>query len=307
MQYDSEGTLRHLYAIEELQQHTVEELFSLADEMQTSRHLKSLTGHTLCNAFFEASTRTVCSFELAAKKLGIDVINFISSTSSEKKGETLTDTLQTLSAMGFDAITIRHSFEGTAKKMAECLDGRTTIINAGDGCNEHPTQALLDAYTIRQHKPDFATLSIAIVGDIIHSRVARSLILILKLLGAQDIRLIGPKNLLPTPEQYPNVILDTSIDAGLQGVDVAVMLRIQHERMEQSVSSEFKDNFQPFELTPSRTKLLKKDAIIMHPGPINRNIEIASSVADSNQSVILEQVRNGVLLRMAVLHKLLAK
>lgn len=305
MQYSDNGDLQHLYAIEQLNLDTIHQLFELGDQMRQKQHEKSLCDQYLCNAFFEASTRTVCSFELAAKRLGVNVVNFFSTHSSTKKGETLLDTMQTLDAMQFDAFVIRHPSDGTAEHMAKTLRSNTAIINAGDGCNEHPTQALLDAYTIRQHKKTFPSLRVGIVGDIAHSRVARSLLFILQKLGTKDIRLIGPQALLPSTETYPWATLENKMDAGIEGLDVVIMLRIQMERMDQRVIPNLQEYFNAYGLTQKRCQTMQKDAIVMHPGPMNREVEIATPVADSKQSVILNQVQNGVLMRMAVIYALL--
>lgn len=305
MQYSTNGDLQHLYSIEQLRTETIHQLFDLSDQMRLKQHEKSLCDKYLCNAFFEASTRTVCSFELAAKRLGVNVINFSDACSSTQKGETLLDTMQTLDAMQFDAFVIRHGSEGTAEYMAKIFGSNSAIINAGDGCNEHPTQALLDAYTIHQHKKDFSTLSVGIVGDVAHSRVARSMTFMLKQLGADDIRLIGPRGLLPDANHFPWATLEDNIDKGLDGLDVVMMLRIQFERMDQRFMPDLQEYFTKFGLTQDRCDAMKDDAIVMHPGPMNREVEISSSVAEGRQSVILEQVQNGVLMRMAIIYALL--
>lgn len=305
MQYSDQQQLQHLYSIEDLKPQTIYELFELTERMQRGELDKTLSQFYLCNAFFEASTRTICSFELAAKRLGVNVVNFSSNSSSTKKGETLLDTMLTLNAMQFDAFVIRHSSDGTAEYMAKIMGDRSAIINAGDGCNEHPTQALLDAFTISQHKNHFDQLKVAIVGDIAHSRVARSLIYIFQHLGVKDCRLIGPRGLLPDADKYPWVTLEDNIDQGLQDLDVVIMLRMQLERMDQRVIPDLQEYFLKYGLNGDRAKRMKDDAIVMHPGPINREVEIASSVSDGKNSVILEQVRNGVHMRMAVIASLL--
>jgi aspartate carbamoyltransferase catalytic subunit len=262
------------------------------------------TGKSVVNLFYENSTRTRTSFELAAKKLGAEVINIDIATSSVKKGETLADTARTLGAMGVDAIIIRHSESGAAQKVAALVD--CAVVNAGDGTNEHPTQALLDAFTIQQSKGTIAGLTIAICGDIQHSRVARSNIHLLRKLGAK-LRIIGPENLLPPENALGDVARFSNMSEGVAGADVIMMLRIQLERMAGQVEPDLERYKIAYCLDQAKLALAKSDAIVMHPGPLNRMTEITDDVADDpKHSVILRQVRNGVAVRMAVLDRLLS-
>lgn len=293
MASQSASSLTHLLTtIDELKQ---------ADVTSTAQ---TLQGKTIINCFFEPSTRTLCSFELAAKRLGATVINFNAATSSTIKGETLLDTMKTLDAMQVDAFVVRHSDNGVMEKLTAEFNW-VSIVNAGDGTNEHPTQALLDIATIRAHKPDFKPLNVAIIGDIAHSRVAHSNIHALRILGAAEIRAIGPADLVPSSLQEIGATIYHDIDQGLRDADVVMALRIQRERMQKSEIPNDAEYFYQFGLTTDRLQLAKPDAIVMHPGPMNRNVEIASDVADGPQSVILEQVNNGVWARMAVLQSLL--
>lgn len=265
---------------------------------------KILQGKTIANLFFEKSTRTRCSFELAASRLGAYVLNFDSAGSSTGKGETLLDTIDNLEAMGVDAFVMRHPETGTCQKVADHLDDRASIINAGDGSGEHPTQALLDMFTIRQFKPQFEHLSIAIVGDIAHSRVAHSAVDALKILGTKDIRLVGPPILLPDNQQQGVTHFDNLCE-GIANVDVVMMLRIQKERMEGGIITDLGVYFDHYGLTEEKLAYAKKDVIVMHPGPMNRGVEIESKVAEGKHSVILLQAKFGVAVRMAVLTRVL--
>ncbi len=265
------------------------------------KKVPTLRGKTLVNLFFEPSTRTRTSFELAAKRLSTDVINFSVSMSSVAKGESLIDTAATIQALGADFVVIRHPASGVPHLLSRRL--RASVINAGDGTNEHPTQALLDAFTIRERKGRVEGLRIAIVGDILHSRVARSNIHCLRSLGA-EIRLIGPPTLIPGEFVQPGVQVFYSMDEGLEGADVVMMLRIQMERQDRGFFPTTDEYFRLWGLTRERLRLARPDAVVMHPGPMNRGIEIDSGVADSPQSVILEQVTNGIAVRMAVLYLL---
>ncbi len=269
-----------------------------------SRDIKkvpALRGKTTVNLFFEPSTRTRTSFELAAKRLSTDVINFSVPTSSVVKGESLIDTAMTVQALGADFIIIRHSSSGVPHLLSGKL--KASIINAGDGINEHPTQALLDAFTIREKKGDFKNLKIAIVGDIAHSRVAKSNIYSLTKLGA-EVRLIGPPTLIPKNIEKLGVEVFHAMEEGLQNVDVIMMLRIQMERQDKGFFPTTEEYVRNWCLTSKRLSFAKKDAIVMHPGPMNRGIEITSEVADGPSSVILEQVTNGIAIRMAVMYLL---
>ena len=271
----------------------------------SSREVKkvpTLRGKTIINLFFEPSTRTRSSFELAAKRLSADILNFSKQSSSVVKGETLKDTVLNLEAMNPDALIIRHASSGAPHYVATFC--RSHVINAGDGSHEHPTQALLDAFTIRQHKKNFENLKVVIVGDILHSRVARSNIFLLQKLGARII-LVGPPSLLPREFQKLGPEVDYSLDHALEGADVVMMLRIQLERQKQSFFPSIREYRNLFCLNEERMSKAKKDAIIMHPGPINRGVEITSEMADSSKSVILQQVENGIAVRMAILYLLL--
>lgn len=269
-----------------------------------SRDIKkvpTLRGKTTVNLFFEPSTRTRTSFELAAKRLSTDVINFSVPTSSVVKGESLIDTAMTVQALGADFIIIRHSSSGVPHLLSSKL--KASVINAGDGINEHPTQALLDAFTIKEKKGDFKNLKVAIVGDIAHSRVAKSNIYSLTKLGAK-VRLIGPPTLIPKDIEKLGVEVFHIMEEGLQDVDVIMMLRIQMERQDKGYFPTTEEYVKNWCLTSKRLSYAKKDAIVMHPGPMNRGIEITSEVADGPSSVILEQVTNGIAIRMAVMYLL---
>jgi aspartate carbamoyltransferase catalytic subunit len=265
------------------------------------KKVPALRGKTTVNLFFEPSTRTRTSFELAAKRLSTDVINFSVPTSSVVKGESLIDTALTVQALGADFIIIRHSSSGVPHLLAKNL--RVSVINAGDGTNEHPTQALLDAFTIREKKGKVAGLSVAIVGDIAHSRVAKSNIYCLKRLGAR-VRLIGPPTLIPKEFHEMGVEVFHNMEEGMKGVEVLMMLRIQMERQGKGFFPSTEEYSRNWGLTPARLSLAEDDVIVMHPGPMNRGIEIASEIADGPKSVILEQVTNGIAVRMAVLYLL---
>ncbi len=265
------------------------------------KKVPTLRGKTAVNLFFEPSTRTRTSFELAAKRLSTDVINFSVPTSSVVKGESLIDTALTVQALGADFIIIRHSSSGVPHLLAKKLVA--SVINAGDGTNEHPTQALLDAFTIKEKKGKIERLKVAIVGDIIHSRVAKSNIYSLIKLGAM-VRLIGPPTLIPKEIEGIGVKVFHDMNAGLKDVDVVMMLRIQMERQGKGFFPSTEEYFKNWGLTPERLSLAKGDVIVMHPGPMNRGIEITSEIADGPQSVILEQVTNGIAVRMAVMYLL---
>jgi aspartate carbamoyltransferase catalytic subunit len=265
------------------------------------KKVPSLKGRTVINAFFENSTRTRVSFEIAGKRLSADVINFSASSSSTKKGETLIDTIQNMEAMKTDVFVVRHSYSGSVKFIAENTDAR--VVNAGDGLNEHPSQSLLDLMTIREHKGKLEGLEVAIVGDITHSRVARSNIWAMNTLG-MNVRLFGPKTMLPKHiEPFKCTVCD-SIEEAVEGTDVVMMLRIQAERQTSPLLPSAREYSAFFGLNKNRVQLAKEDAIIMHPGPINRGVELNSDVADSGRSVILEQVENGAAIRMAILYTL---
>jgi aspartate carbamoyltransferase catalytic subunit len=265
------------------------------------KKVPTLRGRTVVNLFFEASTRTRLSFELAEKRLSADTLGITTSGSSVVKGETLADTARTLGAMAPDMIVVRHEASGAPQMLARAC--RASIINAGDGTHEHPTQALLDAFTMREHKGRLAGLRVAIIGDLQHSRVLRSNALLLTKMGA-DVRACGPATLLPLGLDRLGVRVTASMDAALDGADVVMMLRLQHERMRGLYLPSVREYFVQFGLTPRRLERAAPDAIVMHPGPMNRGVEIDSEVADGPWSVILDQVANGVAVRMAVLYLL---
>jgi aspartate carbamoyltransferase catalytic subunit len=265
------------------------------------KKVPALRGKTTVNLFYEPSTRTRTSFELAAKRLSTDVINFSVSTSSVVKGESLKDTALTIQALGADFIVVRHGCSGTAHFLANNLDA--SVINAGDGTNDHPTQALLDLFTIREKKGTIRGLTVAIVGDILHSRVAKSNIYALKKLGA-EVRLIGPPTLVPPYMRELGVGIFTDMSEGLDDVDIVMMLRIQMERQGKGFFPTTEEYFKNWGLTAERLSNAKTDAVVMHPGPMNRGVEITSDVADGRRSVILDQVTNGLAVRMAVLYLL---
>ncbi|GAA4534151.1 aspartate carbamoyltransferase catalytic subunit [Chelativorans composti] len=298
---------RHLLGIKGLSPSDIETLLDRADaavslSRQPEKKRTVLRGRTQINLFFEASTRTQSSFELAGKRLGADVMNMSVASSSTKKGETLLDTATTLNAMRPDILVIRHSSAGAAALLAQKVG--CSVVNAGDGAHEHPTQALLDALTIRRKKGRIAGLTVAICGDILHSRVARSNIILLNALGAR-VRVVAPSTLMPSGIAQMRVEPFTSMEEGLKDVDVVMMLRLQRERMSGSYVPSVREYFRFYGLDAERLKLAKEDALVMHPGPMNRGVEIASEVADGPQSVIQEQVEMGVAVRMAVLEALL--
>jgi aspartate carbamoyltransferase catalytic subunit len=265
------------------------------------KKVPTLRGRTVVNLFFEPSTRTRTSFEIAEKRLSADTLSIATATSSVTKGESLLDTVRNLEAMSPDMIVIRHASSGAPHLLARTC--RSAIINAGDGMHEHPTQALLDAFTIREHKGRLAGLKVAIVGDLLHSRVLRSNVLLLNTMGA-EVWACGPPTLMPSGFDRFGVHATTSIDDAIDGADVVMMLRIQHERMHGHFIPSVREYFTLFGLTPERMRRAASDAIVMHPGPMNRGVEIDSAVADGPYSVILEQVSNGVAVRMAVLYLL---
>ena len=260
-----------------------------------------LRGKTVVNLFFESSTRTRTTFELAAKRLSADVLNLNITASATTKGETLLDTLRNLEAMHCDMFVVRHAESGAAHFIAENVAPHVHVVNAGDGRHAHPTQAMLDMFTIRRVKGEFAPLTVAIVGDILHSRVARSQIHALTTLGVNEVRVIGPKTLIPTQVETLGVHVFNDLRAGLDGVDVIIALRLQNERMQGALLPSEHEYFQLYGLTDETLAAAKPDVIVMHPGPINRGVEMASSVADGPHSVILQQVTHGIAVRMAVM------
>jgi aspartate carbamoyltransferase catalytic subunit len=307
-QLDTEGRLRHLLTLNGLGRERIIALLDRAAALREAYRAGALpallAGRTVMNLFFEASTRTRTSFELAARRLGAIVVNFDIASSSTSKGESLEDTQATLEAMDADAFIVRHKDNGTPARFAAHAR-RAVVINAGDGNHAHPTQGLLDLLTIRDHKTDIQSLNVTICGDVRHSRVARSDIDGLAALGAADIRLCGPAGLLPAPNEFPGCRIVESFDEALATSDVVIMLRLQKERMQSALGIGEAEYFDRYALTPERMRNARADALVMHPGPINRGIEIAGEIADGPQSVILEQVANGVFVRMAVLAELL--
>jgi len=311
LQVDANGRLRHLLTLDGLPRERLIALLDNADRLREqtrggARPLDLLSGRSVINLFFEASTRTRTSFDLAAKRLGAQVINFDIASSSTVKGETLLDTLHTLEAMHCDAFVVRHKESGTPAFIARHLHSRAAVLNAGDGNHAHPTQGLLDALTLRRHRPDFAALRVVICGDIRHSRVARSDIHALRTLGVADLRLCAPPQLAPDAGEFPGCSIFHNFDEALDGADVAIMLRLQKERMESAAIPSEDEYFARYGLSAERLRRARPGCLVMHPGPINRGVEIASDVADSEQSLILEQVASGVFVRMAVLAELLA-
>ena len=297
---------RHLLGIEELDASEIELVLETALAMKevAGRAIKkvpTLRGRTIINLFFEPSTRTRMSFELAEKRLSADTLGMTTSGSSVAKGETLADTARTLEAMAPDMIVMRHGASGAPHQLSRIC--RASIINAGDGMHEHPTQALLDALTMLERKRRLAGLQVAIIGDLVHSRVLRSNVLLLTRMGA-TVRACGPATLVPPGLDRLGVQVTTSIDAALEGADVVMMLRVQHERMSGLFLPSVREYFTFFGLTPARLERAAPDVIVMHPGPMNRGVEIDSAVADGPWSVILDQVANGVAVRMAVLYLL---
>ena len=306
IQLDNQGRLKHFLGIEGIKKNLLIEILDTAASFINAREkavkkVPLLRGKTVVNLFFEPSTRTRTTFELAAKRLSADVLNFSIDTSSTSKGETLIDMLRNLEAMHCDLFVVRHGAGGAALFMAQHIAENIHIINAGDGRHEHPTQAMLDMYTIRQYKGDFAPLRVAIVGDILHSRVARSDIHALTTLGITELRVVGPKTLIPKGIEDLGVNVFNRLKAGLRDIDVVIMLRLQRERMQSALLPSAHEYFQYYGLTTDVLDEAHPDAIIMHPGPINRGVEIDSSVADGERSVILQQVSNGIAIRMAVM------
>ena len=305
-QLDSKGRLKHFLSTENLPRSLLEEILDNAERFAPlgDRAVKTvplLRGKTVVNLFFEPSTRTRTTFELAAKRLSADVMSLNIEASATKKGESLSDTLRTLEAMQCDMFVVRHQNSGAADFIASQVAPHISVINAGDGRHAHPTQAMLDMFTIRRYKPDFSKLKIAIVGDIEHSRVARSEIHAMRTLGVPDIRLVGPKTLLPNDTSKLGVSVHHRLEDGIADVDVVMMLRLQQERMKSALLPSAQEYFQSYGMTTKRLRLAAKDAIVMHPGPINRGVEIDSEVADSERSVILQQVTHGIAVRMAVM------
>ncbi|MFI4922957.1 MAG: aspartate carbamoyltransferase catalytic subunit [Burkholderiales bacterium] len=305
-QLDKNGELQHLLTIEGLPATLLTQILDTAQSFigVTEREVKKLPllrGKAIFNLFFEPSTRTRTTFEIAAKRLSADVINLNISTSSQSKGETLLDTIDNLEAMHADMFIVRHAQSGAAHLIAQHVAPNVHVINAGDGRHEHPTQALLDMFTIRHYKREFANLRVAIVGDILHSRVARSQIHALTTLGVPEVRVIAPKTLLPAGVENLGVHVYHDMQRGLKDVDVVMMLRLQSERMQGPLLPSAQEFFKYYGLTAEKLAAARPDAIVMHPGPMNRGVEIDSSVADGPRSVILPQVTFGIAVRMAVM------
>jgi len=310
LQFDASGGLTHLLTLEGLSRQTILEILDTAESFIAvgEREIKKvplLRGKTVVNLFFEPSTRTRTTFEIAAKRLSADVINLAVAASSTSKGETLLDTVRNLEAMRTDLFVVRHAESGAAHLIAQHTPPHVHIINAGDGRHAHPTQGLLDVFTIRRHKGAFENLKVALIGDILHSRVARSDIHALTTLGVQELRVIAPKTLLPTAVEKLGVRPYTDMRAGLADVDVIMMLRIQRERMQGAHIPSEQEYFRVYGLTPDKLECAKPDAIVLHPGPMNRGLEIDSAVADGPRSVILPQVTYGIAVRMAVMAMIL--
>jgi aspartate carbamoyltransferase catalytic subunit len=309
-QLNKNGELQHLLTIEGLPKSIINHILDTASSFVgiSDREVKKvplMRGKSVFNLFFENSTRTRTTFEIASKRLSADVINLNIAASSTTKGESLLDTIDNLAAMHADMFVVRHSQSGApyliAKHLNEIGQNDIHVVNAGDGRHAHPTQGLLDMYTIRHYKKDFTNLRVAIVGDILHSRVARSDIHALTTLGVPEVRAIGPHTLLPGGLDQMGVRLFTNMDEGLKDVDVIIMLRLQNERMSGALLPSAQEYFKSYGLTPERLALAKPDAIVMHPGPMNRGVEIDSAVADGAQAVILPQVTFGIAVRMAVM------
>ncbi len=313
IQLDENGQLKHFLTVEGL---STELLISILDTAESFANINAqsvkkvplLRGKTIANLFFEASTRTRNTFELAAKRLSADVLNVNISTSATSKGETLMDTLQNLQAMQCDMFVVRHNASGAAHYIANRVAPGISVINAGDGSHAHPTQAMLDMFTIRRNKgDDFGRLRVAIIGDVLHSRVARSQIHALNILNTGNVRVIAPKTLVPAGIEDMGVELFHDMETGLRDADVVIALRLQKERMQGALLPSEQEYYRMYGLTRERLRLAKPDAIVMHPGPINRGVEIESCVADGPQSVILEQVTNGISIRMAVMSMALGR
>lgn len=312
IQFDQSGNLRHFLTIEGLPRQTLTDILDTAENFSTvgiqqAKKVPLLRGKTIVNLFFEPSTRTRTTFELAAKRLSADVLNINIDASSTSKGESLLDMLRNLEAMHCDMFVVRHNTSGAAHFIAEHVAPHISVINAGDGSHAHPTQGMLDAFTIRHHKQDFTQLRVAIIGDIMHSRVARSEIHALNTLGVPEVRVIGPHTLIPREASSLGVHVYHDMREGLRDVDVVMMLRLQRERMAGAMLPSEDEYFMQYGLTEEKLALAKPDAIVMHPGPINRGVEIESAVADGKQSVILEQVTNGLAVRMAVMSMVLGR
>ena len=306
LQLNAQGKLRHFLTIEGLSSTLLTEILDTAESFagMTEQQVKKvpiLRGKTIVNLFFENSTRTRTTFELAATRLSADVLSMNIETSATSKGESLLDTIRNLEAMHVDMLVVRHAVSGAAQFIALNTSSDISVINAGDGQHAHPTQAMLDMFTIRRVKKDFSNLRVAIIGDILHSRVARSQILALNTLGAKEVRVIAPKTLLPAHAEALNVTVSHNMQESLQDIDVIIVLRLQKERMSGALIPSEREYFKCFGLSEEKLRFARPDAIVMHPGPINRGVEIESSIADGPRSVILQQVSNGIAVRMAIM------
>ena len=307
LQTDNKGRLRHFLSISGLSHQLLTEILDTAESFagvteQTVKKVPLLRGKTIVNLFFEASTRTRTTFELAAKRLSADVLNINITQSSTVKGETLLDTLRNLEAMHVDMFVVRHADSGSAHFIARHVAPHISVINAGDGRHSHPTQAMLDMFTIRRAKgPDFGRLRVAIVGDILHSRVARSQIHALNLLHTGEVRIVAPRTLIPVHAESLGAHVFHDLRAGIRDVDVIIMLRLQHERMQGALLPSEHEYYELYGLTEERLAHASPDVTVMHPGPINRGVEMDSEVADGPRSVILEQVTHGIAVRMAIM------
>ena len=308
-QISNDGRLRHFLSLENLDQKILLKLLKQAQkyaqlEQLTKSEIEANSTHTLANLFYEPSTRTRASFQIAAKRLGFNVINFDIENSSGKKGETIFDTAMTLKSLGVNTLVIRHNEIGLHDKLVQKLGNECVVVNAGEGHISHPTQGLLDLLTIEQTKQSFENLIVTIVGDIAHSRVARSTAHGLTIMGVKELRLVSPKEFAPHENITPIAKHYTDLHSGIEGADVVMALRIQHERINDANNLNLEDYIENYRLTDKNMNIAAPDAIIMHPGPMNRDVEIESSLADGKQSVILRQVSNGVAVRMALLNEL---
>ena len=306
LQLDEQGQLHHFLTTEGLSKETLTEIMDVAESFSSVGHqavkkVPVLRGKTIVNLFFENSTRTRTTFDLAAKRLSADVINLNIATSATSKGESILDTIRNLEAMQADMFVVRHSDSGAAHFIARHVEPHVSVINAGDGSHAHPTQAMLDMFTIRRVKKEFKHLKVAIIGDILHSRVARSQIHALNTLEVKEVRVIAPKTLLPSDVNSLGVHVDGDLRTGLDDVDVVIMLRLQRERMGAALLPSEHEYFECFGLTEEKLAYAKPDVTVMHPGPINRGVEMEAAVADGANSVILQQVTNGIAIRMAVM------
>lgn len=307
LQYHPDGSLKHLLTLEGLSKAHIQAIFDTAKKI-SNKQFTPLDAHlhsVVATLFYEPSTRTRTTFDIAAQKLQAHVVNLNISSSSTQKGETLRDTVQNLAAMQTNVIILRHPSSGAAHFVATQLPNSISVINAGDGWHAHPTQALLDLYTISQHHSDFSKLSVAVIGDVYHSRVARSQIHALSTLGVPDIRVIGPKTLLPAELESMGVTVYPNLTSGLKNIDVILLLRLQQERMQSGKLPIGNHYFQYYGLTEKTLAYAKPTALVMHPGPMNRGVEIQSEIADGPQALILDQVTNGIAIRMAVIDTLI--